>query len=71
MQETKSVIGSASSPGATSAFSPGRGLCSLRLQNFFFGGWSLMVFAFLYLPIALLVVFWLKYKKQKNPRAGF
>jgi spermidine/putrescine transport system permease protein len=71
MQETKSVIGSASSPGATSAFSPGRGLRSLQFQNFFFGGWSLMVFAFLYLPIALLVVFSFNSSKLNIRWEGF
>jgi ABC-type sulfate transport system permease component len=69
--ENRIVIGSASSPGATSAFSPGRRLRSLRLQNLFFGGWSLMVFAFLYLPIALLVVFSFNSSKLNIRWEGF
>ena len=51
------MIGSASSPGATSAYSPRRRFRLSQLHTLFFGGWSLLVFAFLYIPIALLVVF--------------
>ena len=36
---------------------PGRRFRLSQIHTLFFGGWSLLVFAFLYIPIALLVVF--------------
>jgi len=65
------VIGPASSPGATSALPPGKRVHSQQVLNFFFGGWSLLVFAFLYLPIALLVIFSFNSSKLNIRWEGF
>ncbi|MFM8982860.1 MAG: ABC transporter permease, partial [Spartobacteria bacterium] len=40
-------------------------------MNLFFGGWSLLVFAFLYIPIALLVVFSFNSSKLNIRWEGF
>jgi len=55
--KTPLVNGSATTPDLRSPDAHGKRWLSVDPQGLFFGAWTLAVFAFLYIPIALLVVF--------------
>ena len=56
-QTTHGVNGSATTPDSRPPGAQGKRWFSVDPQGLFFGVWTLGVFAFLYIPIALLVVF--------------
>lgn len=65
------MIGSECSPGAKASFPSGKRLRAEQVQNLVFGSWTALVFAFLYLPIALLVVFSFNSSKLNIRWEGF